>query len=875
LKSDYPKAILLSILMITALLLPLLSISINSVTSTIMTNPPQFGAIPGTWIVRGQDNAFSIDVLGNPPDVLYDNDSIGTPGNGPTDPPIVAVGTSGSGKVAAAGISWSCQNASAGGSAEGWDRPGNHYPHLDVLIDNIFRFIRKSGGTNKVLWYYGHATHWSSSQCSEIRDALLALGWQFGTDNRPFDQIDNLNAYDILWINQMQCAPDNLATSELDVISQFVHDNGKGLLITASSDVFGYSYAATQNRVLGRLAGIGFRLQDDSVYDEVNPGDTTGRRYYPDVYLDTSTAIGLAYQTATGSNLLTLYGPDSLEWLSSVTYSVDIKPYYRDVMPDSRVTFSLICANHGTVLDNYQIDSVVDNLSWVSVGIGRVDNVFPENTGTLSIVVNVPSSAAYFTQDNIEVVVKSMDNSDMKKTLNTTVYVGTWIAPATDDTQVAENASKVSSPQGQKTYMYVGSSNNNFLNERAYLRFNLGDNLPAGYTITSVRLYLWCFTSLGGALNKQVDVYGLDNDNWNDTIMWSAGGGFQGPPTGTQTYCDNVVVFENYNWYSWDVTSFINTQRTIDNIVSFMVRADNENHPPSPDNFSYGFDASEDNVPSRRPYLAFGVRPNPDVFTTASGRPTQTVTVKAVIYNNGSVTDSYNVNIENSDDNWVVSPTSVVITNVAPGDNKPNNTITITVTIPANATVGKWENLKITATSQTDSNFSGVTNEKAVWVGDVLNVVAGWNMIGFQGTSTLTKSMPAGWTYPDNYTCYYYNAPGGPYGIQGITAAFNDNTGYWLWVSSSTPIYENGIPPTSRSISLAAGWNLVHFPVDNASTTPANLFPGWNYPDNYIVYYYNAPGGPYGVQGTTAPLKDNTAYWVWVIQAKTVTVPAP
>jgi len=158
-----------------------------------------------------------------------------------------------------------------------------------------------------------------------------------------------------------------------------------------------------------------------------------------------------------------------------------------------------------------------------------------------------------------------------------------------------------------------------------------------------------------------------------------------------------------------------------------------------------------------------------------------------------------------------------------------------------------------------------------------LSLVEGWNLVCFSLTTenTTPDNVFTGLDYYTDYYIYWYNAPGGPYSIQGPDQVLKDNTGYWVWVNQDYTVTMTGTPPASRDIHLVAGWNLVGFPITNRITTPNNVFTGLNYYTDYYIYYWNAPGGPYSIQGPDQVLKDNTGYWVWVNQDKTVTVPVP
>ncbi|KUO41406.1 MAG: hypothetical protein AVW06_04445 [Hadesarchaea archaeon DG-33-1] len=359
----------------------------------------------------------------------------------------------------------------------------------------------------------------------------------------------------------------------------------------------------------------------------------------------------------------------------------------------------------------------------------------------------------------------------------------------------------------------------------------------------------------------------MDNDDWSEVdLTWN------NQPAGASTLLDTVSVAENYAWHSWDVKSFVENEFAGDKKASFLVRAETED-ASSPDNFSYGFDTEEYIVDNTKiPYIVFTVRPVASYFTESWGYPGENVTVDAVINNRGAVVDNYDVTIENTTDNWVVSPSATVLNNVSPGENR---VVQVTVTIPHDATIGAWEALTLTVTSQEDNEYSSSITDNGVWVGFSVEVVAGWNMIGFvqEGGSYTPADIFPGLNYYTDYYLFWYLAPGGPYQLQGPTQVLKDNFGYWLWINQSWTVWSSGTPPGSRNVYLENGWNLVSFPVVNGSTTPNNVFTGLNYYTDYYLFWYLAPGGPYQLQGPTQVLRDDRAYWVWINRDNMVTVP--
>jgi len=106
---------------------------------------------------------------------------------------------------------------------------------------------------------------------------------------------------------------------------------------------------------------------------------------------------------------------------------------------------------------------------------------------------------------------------------------------------------------------------------------------------------------------------------------------------------------------------------------------------------------------------------------------------------------------------------------------------------------------------------------------------------------------------PDNYS----------WKVIAINTYGETESSVWTFVVSG-PTQENFYT------YLENGWNLVGFIIEN---TPNNIFTGLSYYTDYYLYWYQAPGGPYMLQGPDEVLKDNLGYWVWINRDNMVTVP--
>lgn len=168
---------------------------------------------------------------------------------------------------------------------------------------------------------------------------------------------------------------------------------------------------------------------------------------------------------------------------------------------------------------------------------------------------------------------------------------GTTLTPYAD-AQVVEGYP--SSTYGDRTYLYVQSADDgSYRNERTYLQFDLNGQIPAGATVTSAKLKLYCWRAQGG--NMDTYVYGID-DSWSEsTITWN-----NQPSAGT--LLDTVSLFNGQTgtWYEWDVSAFVSGETAGDGVASLMIRSVIEN---STTDLTYGFNSKEYSNPALIPML--------------------------------------------------------------------------------------------------------------------------------------------------------------------------------------------------------------------------------------------------------------------------------
>lgn len=88
--------------------------------------------------------------------------------------------------------------------------------------------------------------------------------------------------------------------------------------------------------------------------------------------------------------------------------------------------------------------------------------------------------------------------------------------------------------------------------------------------------------------------------------------------------------------------------------------------------------------------------------------------------------------------------------------------------------------------------------------------------------------------------------------------------GFWINVTTPCDLVVHGVRPSSTTINLRAGWNMIGFPSFNASFTVADLKAGLGVP-SAAVEAFDASAAPYYLR--RAPdsyvLRTGEAYWVF------------
>lgn len=171
----------------------------------------------------------------------------------------------------------------------------------------------------------------------------------------------------------------------------------------------------------------------------------------------------------------------------------------------------------------------------------------------------------------------------------------------TDDGHVAEGHPDDVSDSGARYNMYIGWDEQEYLSERIYLKFDLS----TVQALVIERAVLWLNSKYGPSAGEPaygptwhlVDALPVSDDTWDETTLtWN-----NAPPG------DNVLDTENfqaddfiwqYHWYSWDVTSFVQSEVAGDKIVSICLKGQDEGSKNSA-----GWFYSKDSGGEYLPYL--------------------------------------------------------------------------------------------------------------------------------------------------------------------------------------------------------------------------------------------------------------------------------
>ena len=669
------KDVLLLTLIVASLIAPILTMSPLSVSPV--------SASPGSAeiVVRAKNTAYNIDQRGNKP---WFNYLVG-------DRPVLMVANRvGSGGIFVATAS-TCRNSR-------WNATDNPYPHYDVLLDVAFQWMKP--GATQVLWYGGHNVYNDRSVCSQLVSALENLGYTIrGATTNPITP-DLLALYDILVIPQMQEGnagtggdSTKISDAEAQTIRSFV-ENGHGLVVMEASDFSGYNFNFVQNKVLNNMTD-GYFFQDDQVSDSSNYWGAGSAYYNVIADVDTTTAIGAAYENRTGGTGIGLYSVCSMA-KAGPGVSMFVLPDYQVGMPGTTLRYTVKVYNPSNPLavDLTYLLTVEDTKGWApSLENSSLFVPVGENRRTY-LTVAIPYNTTICTEDSITVNAVADGYPSVKSSITCTAHAGLRIEP-TDDTYVSDQ--EVTANYNSENSLRIGRYNEYW--QWDYLKFDFS-NIPSGISpesITDARLCLFAYYTYSGGFNVRCD--SVDDDAWTETgITWNTK---PTPGTTLDTKFVNAASYESPVSYFWDVTSFVKQELAGDKLASFCMLP--------PDNLGSSISRAfwpKDGYENRtRPFLMIAytsqIAPRVSVSISPShsgGLPGSSLSYTVTVNNEGGVSDTYSLTTaDNASWSRTISPTSLPLAAGASG------TATLTVAIPSGADIGTSDNVRVTATGTSAS----------------------------------------------------------------------------------------------------------------------------------------------------------------------------
>lgn len=212
----------------------------------------------------------------------------------------------------------------------------------------------------------------------------------------------------------------------------------------------------------------------------------------------------------------------------------------------------------------------------------RCDSAVLASTAGISAL---PASPAI--SSRIDALAPSTQANSLTLTATTTVNTSNEV----DLTAVADAQVESGSPGtnlGTSSNLFIQSSTtaaSSFGDERSWLRFDLS-SLPAGATITSATLEMFCWRTAGASL--PAEVRGIPNDSWTETgITWNNQPDYT---TGAVLSTQTLAAGATNVWYGWDVTAFAQSEQAGDKLVSLVAKPVTEGAAATA---GYGFDAKE------------------------------------------------------------------------------------------------------------------------------------------------------------------------------------------------------------------------------------------------------------------------------------------
>jgi len=441
-------------------------------------------------------------------------------------------------------------------------------------------------------------------------------------------------------------------------------------------------------------------------------------------------------------------------------FSVEITPYYQENYRGGTLDYTVTVWNWAFGTDNYTlcVEDTEGWNCWLQDNYMENVGVYPENEST-TLIVTVPENAAHGIEDTIKVTATSQkyywysrsdlcvaravswltispsyqsslpgealyytvtvkntgnveDNYDLTVSdnagWNPTWAIVSRILP-TDDTTVTEGSPDNVADNGVRYNMYNGWDST-YLSQRPYLQFDISE-VPHGMWIKSATL--WANSKYGCSEPDYTDTWHLvdamsvEDDNWSEsTLTWN-----NAPSVvdvlDTENFQGDLFVGQHY-WYSWDVSSFVESELYVDQVVSLaLVRQEPEDAYASTGWF-YTKDAPS-GYEQYFPHLEIVYIPGPGPSTTVSLDAGENVTLcfGVVVPENATpcendlitVTATSTENAEISENASCIAHVQVVrgVEVIIEPDNQPGligENVVFTVTVKNTGNV--WDNYNLT-----------------------------------------------------------------------------------------------------------------------------------------------------------------------------------